>query len=79
MNYTADFLLGLLAGIDIPEHSDEMTPLISINDGWKVCVFYDCGELDYIEYFVAPDGSIVDFWEWPDSDDQRRLIGWRGA
>lgn len=50
--------------------------------GWKISVFYDVGDLDYINHFVAPDGTVIDFWEWPDEnfDDplRLRLMSWRG-
>ena len=48
-------------------------------DGWRVVIFYDDGDLDYIEHFIAPDGTIVDFWKWPDDLPGRdMLVGWRG-
>jgi hypothetical protein len=76
----ADALLKLLDGITIEDYNDQVehgNVRIAVRDGWWVVVFYDCGELDYIDHFVAPDGSVVDFWEWPDSDDRQRLIAWR--
>lgn len=54
-------------------------------DGWKMSIFYDAGELDYINHFVSPSGEVVDFWEWPDlvgvgqDADKNALIGWRGT
>jgi hypothetical protein len=78
---TADFLLGLLKGIHIPENIEpgEFRDVeIQVQDGWKVDVFYDCGELDFINHFISPDGTQVDFWDWPESDDKSRLINWRG-
>jgi hypothetical protein len=49
-------------------------------DGWKVVIFYDCGELDYISHFVAPGGKEIDFWEWPEAHPWRSyLINWRGV
>jgi len=42
-------------------------------DGWKVTFYYDCGELDYIDSFVTPDGVTLNVFgpdvvvglEWP--------------
>ena len=38
-------------------------------DNWKVVIFYDCGNLDYIDHFITPDGEIIDYWDWPDGED----------
>jgi hypothetical protein len=42
------------------------------NDGWKVRVFYDAGDYDYIDSWIAPDGTVIDsedvgllFWDPP--------------
>lgn len=78
-DYTADFLLGLLEGIEIPHTSDTWNEQdFQCRDGWIVTIFYDCGELDYIDSFTAPDGTKVCFWDWPESEGQNRLINWRG-
>ena len=49
-------------------------------DGWKVVFFYDCGELDYIDSFVMPDGTRLEVWglgyqgeQWPP------VMNWRGV
>lgn len=41
-------------------------------DGWRVCFFYDCGDLDYIDHFVTPDGEKLEVFadgyqseQWP--------------
>ena len=52
-------------------------------DNWKVIIFHDCGELDYIDHFVSPDGEIIDFWDWPVEEDfynsdKNLLMCWRG-
>lgn len=41
-----------------PSDSDDWCGEVTLpaKDGWKVCVFYDCGDLDYIDHFVTPDG-----------------------
>ena len=59
-------------------------------DGWQVGFFYDCGELDYIDYFLSPDGERIEVWEddprfaFPRDDDDpefpfRPLQYWRGC
>ena len=36
------------------------------SNGWRVVVFNDCGSWDYIDHFVAPDGTRIEVW--PESD-----------
>ena len=54
-------------------------------DGWKVAVFYDGGEFDYVEHVITPDGAIFDFWDecyWQngcDNEYRKNLINWRGV
>ena len=49
-------------------------------NGWKVFIFYDCGELDYIAHFITPDGEEIDFWEWAEEHPWKSfLINWRGV
>lgn len=31
-------------------------------DRWQVAIFYDCGELDYIDHFISPTGEKIDLW-----------------
>ena len=79
--YAASFLLSMLEGVDIPNEigPGEFCDIeIAARDGWKVDVFYDCGELDYINHFISPKGEVVDFWDWPESEDKSLLINWRG-
>lgn len=46
--------------------------------GWRVVIFYDCGEIDYIAHFVTPSGELVDFWHWPESHPWKgNLMAWR--
>lgn len=52
--------------------------LFDSSGGWKVSVFYDCGEIDSIDMFITPDGQKVDFWEWDDEHPWKNwLIAWR--
>lgn len=79
--YTAEFLLRLLDGIEIPGTSefDACDVDFKIRDGWAVTIFYDCGELDYIDHFVSPTGEVVDFWKWDENvPGFNDLINWRG-
>lgn len=49
-------------------------------NGWKVVIFYDDGELDYIDSFTTPRGETIDFWDWPDTVPGRDiLIAWQGT
>lgn len=49
-------------------------------DGWQVCFFYDCGELDYIEHFVTPSGEKLEVWpDGYDSDQSAPIMVWRGT
>ena len=32
-----------------------------INNGWRLAVFNDCNEWDYLEWIETPDGRRVDF------------------
>ena len=76
---SADFLLSLLDRVDIPGECDDCGDIsFDLGDGWNVTLFYDVGELDYIDHFTKPDGEVIDFWNWPPSGDRDRLINWRG-
>lgn len=44
-----------------------------IGKGWVMCVFYDCDEPDYIEYFITPSGKILDIWDWPNTKWTKKL------
>ncbi|MES2685504.1 MAG: hypothetical protein V4706_01715 [Pseudomonadota bacterium] len=47
--------------------------------GWKVCFFYDCGDLDYIDHFVTPDGEKLEvFVEGYDSEQWPPVMLWGG-
>jgi hypothetical protein len=52
--------------------------VLPARDGWLVCFFYDCGELDYIAPFVTPDGEKLEVW--PDGYMRGRwppVMNWR--
>lgn len=67
--YDVDMLLDIADSTNAPDVNGEWYcgEMFDAKDGWKVSIFYDCGELDYIEYFVAPDGEVIDFWKLPDT------------
>lgn len=65
-----------------PEDSDNWCGDVEMpaKDGWKVIFFYDCGELDFIDSFVMPDGKHLEIWgngyqseQWPP------VMIWRGV
>lgn len=83
MMYSADFLLRLLKGVDIPtnfeaDDGNTSAKCFDLGQGWTVWIFYDVGELDYIEFFGDPTGEKIDFWEWPASEERDKLTAWRG-
>lgn len=54
--------------------------VMSAADGWKVGFFYDCGELDYIDHFVTPDGKRLEVWvDEYDSEFWPPVMNWRGV
>lgn len=49
-------------------------------DGWKVIFFYDCGELDYIDAFVMPDGTRLEvFADGYQSEQWPPVMNWRSV
>jgi hypothetical protein len=52
-------------------------------NGWKVIVFYDAGELDYIDRFVSPSGTTIEIVDnrdvkWLDDPAWLNLQNFRG-
>lgn len=80
MIYAADFLIDLANSTAFPDVSDDGAPWKTYpsKDGWQVCYFYDADYIDYIQHFIAPNGDVIDFWEWPDSPERDQLIAWCG-
>ena len=59
-------LLQMVHDCNPPEYQDGdwvFDVTLNANDGWKINLFYDCGELDYIDSFVYPDEKVIDVWE----------------
>ena len=61
-------------------------PFVASN-GWTVVVFYDCGDLDYIDHFLSPTGERLGLWDGeldprlddaPSEDVWPTLRYWRG-
>ena len=76
------FLLDLAESVSPPdEMPNEFGDVeFEARDGWKVSIFYDCCELDYIAHFTRPDDTVIDFWDWPYGTPGRGLlIAWRGV
>jgi len=49
-------------------------------DGWKVIFFYDCGELDYIDSFVTPEGMRLEvFVNGYQSEQWPPVMNWRSV
>jgi len=44
--------------------------------GWKIGVFNDCNEFDYIEFAVAPDGRRSEFADWMEKDENGSIEKW---
>lgn len=95
MTYTADDALKMLEAlprdVEIPRDIDgelfSVHVTYTLPGGWKINVFIDCHDWDYIDHIIAPDGSALDpdncpkldendIWHpvfhWgPDDDDKR--------
>jgi hypothetical protein len=42
-------------------------------------VFFDAGELDYIDHFVTPDGSKIAVWSADEPPENPALRDWPGV
>ncbi len=79
---TADELLDIAHSAAPPPHLDPGTfeeITFDTPSGWKVVIFYDGGDLDYIDSMIAPDGAVIDPWKRPTGDQLRLLTYWRGV
>lgn len=78
------FLMDIAESAAPPQNVDSTCPYwcgeeeFQARDGWKVTFFYDCGELDYIDHFVTPDGQVLEVWEdlTGDQDQWPPLLNW---
>lgn len=39
-------------------------------DGYKLAIFNDCNQVDYVDSATAPDGRIADFDDWMIGNDE---------
>ncbi|AMD59398.1 hypothetical protein AWN88_14085 [Agrobacterium tumefaciens] len=84
--YTIDFLIEIAESAGISEYVTEDNAWYDVEyktaDGWTVSCFYDHVEFDNINFFIAPDGTRLDFWDWHEESaeqynrDKRRLMHW---
>jgi hypothetical protein len=44
-------------------HKDEVHPWIEA-DGWRITMFVDCGDFDYVEEAITPNGQRAEFEDW---------------
>jgi hypothetical protein len=43
-------------------------------NGWKVVIYYDGDTIAFIDSFVEPDGTVIDFWDWPEDHPWRNYL-----
>ena len=81
-------LLEIAESANPPETQPSNSPnwcgevLFYAKESWCVVFFYDCGELDYIDHFVRPDGAILDVWPdgGVDQSEWQGIVGsWRSC
>ena len=74
-------LLEIAESANPPDNLDEHVwteKTFDSSNGWKVVFFYDGDELDYIDTFISPDGTVINFWEWGDGHPWfNDLFNWR--
>lgn len=77
---TAEDLLDIVETANFPDGGLDLgNETFECRDGWKVVIFYDAGDLDYIDSIVMPNGDVIDFWDWPVGTPGREtLIRWQG-
>jgi len=77
------YLLALAEAVNPPDDhpigGECEDKVFDASGGWKVVIYYDCGDLDYITHFVTPEGEVLDFWDRPESHERDVLINWRGV
>lgn len=78
LEYTEGFLREIADSANAPDSATDDTGggafgvvEYCARDGWKVGIFYDAGELDYLDYFVTPNGFRIEAF------DQHILRNWR--
>lgn len=90
-SFTADFLIDIANSapfpLTVPEEQWWQTLTFDARDGWQVAIFYDGAEFDYVDHFIAPDGTVIEPFEWPSTEqdedaefvwgDKERICFWR--
>ena len=76
--YTTEFLIEIAENAKIPRTFDTLFPWQSYSstDGWLVVVFFDAGDLDYIDHFIAPDGTKINVWGADEPPEDPALRDW---
>jgi len=74
-------LLAIAESANPPEHKVDCYWEVEMQarDGWYVSFSYDCGELDFIGYWLSPDSEKIEPWEMPESHDRDIMIAWRSV
>lgn len=47
--------------------------------GWQVVIFYDGGDLDYIDHFITPEGVKLEPWDRELGEQWPPINNWRGV
>ncbi|KAA1237125.1 hypothetical protein FHL81_10830 [Agrobacterium tumefaciens] len=92
--YSADYLLEIAASVSLTNlvgdfyrdaHGDMLwgDETHDAKDGWKVVIFWDGGEYDYVDHWISPEGEVICPWDWPHDfenhgTDRDKLICFRG-
>jgi hypothetical protein len=58
-----------LTSVEEPQHVYAGVVEYAASNGWRLAVFNDCNEWDYLEWVEAPDGRRVDYDQLCDSSD----------
>lgn len=80
--YGQNFLIQVAHSANPPDVCEDLFGEIEMQaqDGWRVCFFYDMGELDYIDYFINPKGERLDVWHDDyQSEQSPPIMAWRGC
>jgi hypothetical protein len=69
-------LLKVIGQANPPDHLDggvfEEREFVT-DEGWQIYIFYDDGDLDYLDYFISPNGAVINVWPDDPSPLQRAL------
>lgn len=74
------FRQALRGEIEVKVEGDEAWDEVYCGDveflfgNWRVAVFNDCSEFDYVSHATAPDGRTVDFDDWGLDEDPVAML-----